>query len=102
MVSIISQPEKNEIEQHLLETRCNALAVVYLGVRRSDRFLLVLQGDTKLAIYGLGFMREERLARAFQMPGQVCSPYNCIHSVQICSLLHDNREIQVSQLMCDL
>jgi hypothetical protein len=33
-----------------------------------------LQGETKLAIYGLGFMREERLARAFQMPGQVCTP----------------------------
>jgi hypothetical protein len=30
-----------------------------------------LQGATKVAIYGLGFMREERLARVFQMPGQV-------------------------------
>ena len=30
-----------------------------------------VQGNTKVAIYGLGFMREERLARSFQMPGQV-------------------------------
>lgn len=30
-----------------------------------------MQGDTKVALYGLGFMREERLARAFQVPGQV-------------------------------
>ena len=30
-----------------------------------------MQGKTKVALYGLGFMREERLARAFQLPGQV-------------------------------
>lgn len=30
-----------------------------------------MQGATKVALYGLGFMREERLARAFQVPGQV-------------------------------
>jgi double-strand break repair protein MRE11 len=30
-----------------------------------------VQGKTKVALYGLGFMREERLARAFQMAGQV-------------------------------
>lgn len=30
-----------------------------------------MQHNTKVAIYGLGFMREERLARSFQEPGQV-------------------------------
>jgi double-strand break repair protein MRE11 len=30
-----------------------------------------LKGETRVALYGLGFMREERLARSFQMPGQV-------------------------------
>jgi double-strand break repair protein MRE11 len=32
---------------------------------------LQVQGTTKVAIYGLGFLREERLARVFQMQGQV-------------------------------
>jgi hypothetical protein len=30
-----------------------------------------VQGKTKVALYGLGFLREERLARAFQKKGQV-------------------------------
>ena len=35
-----------------------------------------LQGDTQVALYGLGNAREERLVRCFMTPGQVdwCEP----------------------------
>lgn len=33
--------------------------------------VLVAKGDTKLALYGLGNIRDERLARMFQTPGCV-------------------------------
>jgi double-strand break repair protein MRE11 len=34
--------------------------------------LLLQKGDTKLALYGLGNVRDERLGRLFQTPG-------CVH-----------------------
>lgn len=33
--------------------------------------VLLQKGDTKLALYGLGNVRDERLARLFQTPGCV-------------------------------
>ena len=33
--------------------------------------ILLAKGDTKLALYGLGNLRDERLARLFQTPGCV-------------------------------
>ena len=33
--------------------------------------VLLQKGDTKVALYGLGNLRDERLARLFQTPGCV-------------------------------
>lgn len=42
------------------------------GVGRVDiRPVLLEKGATRIALYGLGYMRDERLCRAFQTPGMV-------------------------------
>ena len=43
----------------------------------------LLQGETQVALYGLGNAREERLVRCFMTPGQVdwCDFSLCDHSL---------------------
>lgn len=56
-----------------------------------------LQGKTKLALYGLGFMREERLARAFQMPGQVLACALCLCTAVRSLLVHGCAQLACAQ-----
>ena len=39
--------------------------------RGLDYLARMMQGKTKVALYGLGNLRDERLGRLFQIPGRV-------------------------------
>ena len=64
--------------------------------------VLLDKGGTKLALYGLGNIRDERLTRMFQTPGCVewcaLAPTSVLHSVLVCTTPPDSRHALAAAL----
>lgn len=61
-------------------------SIMFIALHHEAELVLGLQGTTRVALYGLGNVRDERLGRMFQTPG--CVDWWVSGTVLLCSALH--------------